>query len=174
MLPKQLKDSQRHQRQPKQVELFLQSNIIVLLTHTTRKGMPWSFSPDAQQSFEALKSAFTSAPILSHWIPNWPLIVETDASNYALDAILSIQNDSGKIHPVTFHSCTFTSLELNYDTNDKELLAIFDAFCIWKHYLEGSATPIDLVTGHKNTFVPPKSLLTDKSAGPNTFVSSTF
>ena len=66
---------------------------------------------EAQQSFETLKSAFTSAPILFHWIPNQPLIVETDASNYALYPILSIQNDSGKIHPVTFHSHTSTSPE---------------------------------------------------------------
>ena len=76
------------------------SDIVVPLIRTTRKGIPWSFSPEAQQSLETLKSAFTSAPILFHWIQ--PLIV--------------IQNDSGKIHPVTFHSCTFTSLELNYDT----------------------------------------------------------
>ena len=40
--------------------------------------------------------------------------------------------------------------ELNYDTHDKELLAIFEAFKIWWHYLEGPAYPIDVVTDHKN------------------------
>ena len=40
--------------------------------------------------------------------------------------------------------------ELNYDVHDKELLAIFEAFKIWQHYLEGSASPIDVVTDHKN------------------------
>ena len=54
-----------------------------------------------------------------------------DASDYALDAILSLQLDSGEIHPVAFHSCTFTRPELNYDTHDKELLAIFEAFHVW-------------------------------------------
>ena len=49
-----------------------------------------------------------------------------------------------------FHSRTFTSSELNYDTHDKELLAIFEAFRIWRHFLEGSGTPIDVVTDHKN------------------------
>src|SRR5271155_434209 len=43
-----------------------------------------------------------------------------------------------------------TSSELNYDTHDKELLAIFAAFKSWWHYLEGSGTPIDVVTDHKN------------------------
>src|SRR5271168_2307808 len=78
------------------------------------------------------------------------IIVETDASDYALGAILSIQTDSGEIHPVAFHSRTFSSPELNYNTHDKELLAIFDAFCVWRHFLEGSASPIDFVTDHKN------------------------
>ena len=39
---------------------------------------------------------------------------------------------------------------MNYDTHDKELPAIFEAFTSWRHYLEGSALPIDIVTDHKN------------------------
>jgi len=57
--------------------------------------------------------------------------VETDASDYALAAILSIINKDNEVHPVVFHSCTFTVAELNYDIHDKELLAIFEAFKIW-------------------------------------------
>jgi len=93
---------------------------------------------------------FTSAPILTHWIPNTQVIVETDALDYALAAILSIVNKDNEVHPVAFHSHTFTVVELNYDIHDKELLAIFEAFKIWRHYLEGSAYPIDIVTDHKN------------------------
>jgi len=57
--------------------------------------------------------------------------VETDASDYALAAILSICNKENEVHPVAFHSHTFTVAELNYNTYDKELLAIFEAFKIW-------------------------------------------
>ena len=57
--------------------------------------------------------------------------METDALDYALAAILSIVNEDNKVHPVSFHSCTFTVVELNYNTHDKELLAIFEAFKIW-------------------------------------------
>ena len=39
---------------------------------------------------------------------------------------------------------------MNYDTNDKELLAIFEVFKIWQHYLEGLAYPINVVMDHKN------------------------
>ena len=44
----------------------------------------------------------------------------------------------------------FTSPEQNYDTHDKELLTIFDAFWVWQHYLEGFGMPIDVVTNHIN------------------------
>ena len=76
--------------------------------------------------------------------------METDTSDYALAAILSIMTKNSEIHPVAFHSRTFSAPELNYDVHDKELLAIFEAFKIWRHYLEGSASPINVVTDHKN------------------------
>ena len=76
--------------------------------------------------------------------------METDVSDYALAAILSIMTKDNEIHPIAFHSRTFSVPELNYNVYDKELLAIFEAFKIWRHYLEGSASPIDVVTSHKN------------------------
>ena len=54
------------------------------------------------------------------------------------------------IYPVAYHSQTFTSLELNYDTYNKKLLAIFKAFKTWRHFLKRSGTLIDVVTDHKN------------------------
>jgi len=55
-----------------------------------------------------------------------------------------------EIHLIAFYSWTFSTPELNYDIHDKELLAIFKAFKIWQHYLEGSTSPIDVVIDHKN------------------------
>jgi hypothetical protein len=94
-----------------------------------------------------LKRAFTEAPVLHHWVPDRQITVETDAS---IASILSITGDNGKIHPVLFRSRSLGPSELNYDTHDKELLAIFDAFTQWRHYLEGAPLPIDVVTDHKN------------------------
>ena len=75
-------------------------------------------------------------------------MVETDASDYALAAVLSIRTPDGDYHPVTFHSQTFKDTETNYDVHDKELLAIYDAFKWWQHYLKGAGTPIDVVIDH--------------------------
>ena len=130
--------------------IFNYSDIVIPLTRLTRKDIPWKFDSSCQDAFNSLKKVFTSAPILTHWIPDAQLIVETDASDYALAAILSVVNEDNEVHPVAFHSRTFTAVELNYDTHDKELLAIFEAFKIWRHYLEGPAYPIDVVTDHKN------------------------
>ena len=76
--------------------------------------------------------------------------METNALDYTLAEILSIVNKDNEVYPVAFHSHTFTIAELNYNTYDKELLAIFKAFKIWQHYLEGPAYPINIVTDHKN------------------------
>ena len=76
--------------------------------------------------------------------------MKTDASDYALAVILSIVNEDNEVHLVAFHSCTFTIVELNYNTHNKELLAIFEAFKIWWHYLEDLAYLIDVVIDHKN------------------------
>jgi len=85
-----------------------------------------------------------------HWIPDVQLVMETNDSDYVLAAILSIMTKDNKIHPIAFYSQTFSTLELNYDVYDKELLVIFEAFKMWQHYLEGSASPISIVTDHKN------------------------
>ena len=130
--------------------IFNYSDIVIPLTRLTRKDASWNFDENCRKAFNILKQAFTSAPILMHWVPDTQLVVETNASDYTLAAILSIVTKNNEIHPVAFHSRTFSTPELNYDIHNKELLAIFKAFKIWQHYLEGSALPIDVVTDHKN------------------------
>jgi len=130
--------------------IFNYSDIVIPLTHLTRKNTPWNFDDDCRIAFNTLKQAFTFAPILTHWVPDAQLVMETNALDYALAVILSIITKDNKIHPIAFHSRTFSAPELNYDVHDKELLAIFKAFKMWQHYLEGSTSAIDIVTDHKN------------------------
>ena len=54
--------------------------------------------------------------------------VKTNASDYALSAILSQQSDDMKWRLVFYHSRKFSRAELNYDVHDKELLRVVDAF----------------------------------------------
>ena len=129
---------------------FNYSDIVILLTYLIWKNILWNFNSFYHDAFNSLKKVFTTTPILTHWIPNTQLIMETNASDYALIAILSIVNEENEVHLVAFYSCTFTVVELNYNTYDKKLLAIFEAFKIWQHYLEGLVYSIDIVTDHTN------------------------
>jgi len=152
--------------------IFNYLDIVIPLTHLTWKDIPWKFNSSCVDAFNSLKKAFTSAPILTHWIPDAQLIVETDASDYALTAILSIVNEDNEVHLVAFHSRTFTAVELNYDTHDKELLAIFEAFKIWQHYLEDPAYPINVVTDHKNLeYFSTTKVLTQRQAQWSEYLS---
>jgi hypothetical protein len=108
------------------------SEITTSLTCLMQKNAPWNFDSKCRAAFDKLKEEFTHAPLLTHWVPNSQIVVETDASDYALAAILSIHSSNGEIRPITFHSRSFNPAELNYDTHDKELLAIFEAFKHWR------------------------------------------
>ena len=112
--------------------------------------MAWQFGKDERRAFERLKASFTGALILCHWMPDLPMTVETDVLDHAIAAILLVTTLNAEIQPVAFHSRSLHDTKKNYDIHDKELLAIFEAYKIWRHYLEGSGRPIDTVTDHKN------------------------
>ena len=47
----------------------------------------------------------TSAPVLAHFDPDHQIIIETDASDFAIGTILSqLQPADNDIHPIAFHS----------------------------------------------------------------------
>src|SRR5205807_3340975 len=138
--------------------IFNYLDIVVPLTQLTWKNSPWNFSEECRQSFNNLKQAFMTALVLTHFIPDAPITVKTDASDYAVTGILSITCQDSQIHLVAFYSQTLTTPELNYNTHNKELLAIFKAFKTWCHYLEGSTTLSTLspTTRILSIFLPPK------------------
>jgi len=153
--------------------IFNYSDIVVPLTQLTWKDAPWDFSDICRRSFNQLKEAFTTAPILTHFQPGTQLTVKTDTLDYAIRSILSITGSDDEIRPIAFYSRTLTMPELNYDTHDKELLTIFEAFKSWHHYLEGPAFPIDVVTDHKNLeYFSTSKVLTCRQARWSEYLSS--
>ena len=60
------------------------SDIVTPMNRLTRKDTPFVWSPECQAAFEALKDAFTTAPILTHFDPANPIVIETDGSDYAI------------------------------------------------------------------------------------------
>ncbi|MBW0524124.1 hypothetical protein O181_063839 [Austropuccinia psidii MF-1] len=69
------------------------SKKITALISLLNKDSPFIFNKEALSQFQIIKEALTTAPILSHFNPSLQAIVETDASDYALGAVLSQLND---------------------------------------------------------------------------------
>ncbi len=117
------------------------------------KGKPTKlrWTKEATEAFIALKERFTSAPILKHPEPCLPFVVEVDASNCGIGAVLSQRHGQpGKLHPCAFFSRKLTAAERNYDVGNKELLSMKAAIEEWRHLLEGAAHPFQVITDHKN------------------------
>ncbi|MBW0515128.1 hypothetical protein O181_054843 [Austropuccinia psidii MF-1] len=125
------------------------SKKIMVLTSLLKKDSPFIFNEETLSQFQIIKEAFTTAPILSHFNPSLPAIVETDASDYALGAVLSQVNDSGK-HPIAFDSCKFLPAELNYEIHDKELLGIVWALKCWRDFLLSLSNPFEVLKDHSS------------------------
>lgn len=120
------------------------------LHNLTRKGVPFAWTAECQRAFDRLKTQITLAPILRHFDPDHETLVETDASDYAMGAILSQRAPGGDWQPVAFLSRGMTPPELNYPVHDEEFLAIFWSFSEWRHYLEGCNVQVEVLTDHRS------------------------
>ncbi|MBW0561067.1 hypothetical protein O181_100782, partial [Austropuccinia psidii MF-1] len=75
--------------------------------------------------------------------------LKTNASDYALGAVLSQVSDSGK-HPIAFNSRKLIPAELNYEIHDKELLGIIWALKRWRAFLLSLSSPFEVLTDHSS------------------------
>jgi hypothetical protein len=113
------------------------SSIAAPLHVVTSVKQVFQWGGKQQKDFDTLKEKIISVPVLA--LPNLiqPFEIQTDASNYAMGAILL---QYGK--PICFHSETFNGVMINYPTYDKELYALVQSVKKWKHYLLGKETII--------------------------------
>jgi hypothetical protein len=116
------------------------------LTDLLKKDKEWKWSEKEQTSLDLLKFRLTNAPLLQYPNFNEPFIITTDASGYAIGAILS-QGKLGSDKPIAYASRTLNGAELNYATVEKELLAIVWACKHFRPYLLGRK--FQIVTDHK-------------------------
>lgn len=103
-------------------------------------------NPDYINCFNHCKTLLTNEPILQYPDFEKPFVLTTDASNYAIGAILS-QGPIGSDLPISYASRTLNEHEINYSVIEKELLAIVWATKYFRPYLFGQKFKI--VTDHK-------------------------
>ncbi len=123
------------------------SSLAAPLTDLTKKGQPervrWGSSEE--EAFRRVKEALTSEPVLRAPNYNCPFLLQTDASDTGLGAVLSqVQNDEE--HPVIYISRKLSPTEQRYAAVEKEALAVKWAVLELRYYLLGRK--FTLVTDH--------------------------
>ena len=112
------------------------SKIAKPLSDLTRQETEFRWGTAQENAFSHLKRILCTAPVLK--LPDFTkeFVVNTDASDVAIGAVL--QQDFGKgLQPIAYDSRKLNDAERRYSTYDKELLAVVNACVTWRHYLRG-------------------------------------
>jgi len=116
---------------------------------------------ETQQSFEELKKALLDVDTLAYPTPGIPCILDTDASDVAVGAVLSQMID-GVEKPIAYLSRVLNGTQSNYCPTRRELLAVITSLQHFRHYLLGNK--VILRTDHHSlkwlrTFKRPEGIL---------------
>jgi hypothetical protein len=122
------------------------SKIAKPLNYLQKKDQVWNWVPEQMQSFEQLKIALIKEPVLQYQDFTKPFVLTTDASGFAVGAILS-QGPICRDKPIAYASRTLNQAEQNYSTIEKELTAIVWACKHFRPYL--LSRTFTIVTDHK-------------------------
>ena len=137
-----------------------------LLKGAKKKQARVVWTKECQTAFEQLKKSLTTAPVLV--VPDFdkPFVVEADASDNCLGAVL-LQDG----HPVAYESRTFLPAERNYHTTERELAAVVHALKIWRCYLWGKRFTVN--SDHEPLkYLQSKGTLTPRQARWSEFLSA--
>lgn len=93
---------------------------------------PIAWTPETELAFEKCKEQLAQATLLAHPAEGAILRIVTDASDYAMGAVLEqiVENDC---QPLAFYSKKFSSSQSKYSTYDRELLAVYSAIKFFRH-----------------------------------------
>ena len=121
------------------------SEIAAPLTDCTGKkySNKVKWSSECDKAFSALKQRMSSFPIL--YLPDFskPFIVQVDASERGLGAVLCQTDDEGQEHPIVYNSRKLLDRERKLATTEKECLGIVWAVELLKPYLYGTEFVIE-------------------------------
>ncbi|GBM86428.1 Transposon Ty3-I Gag-Pol polyprotein [Araneus ventricosus] len=112
------------------------STIAKPLHKLTEAKSNFNWTEECEKSFNSLKQALTSSPILTYPRTDKDFILDTDASNEGIGAVLS-QNIGNEERVIAYFSKSLGKPERNYCVTRKELLAIVKSIEHFHHYLYG-------------------------------------
>ena len=112
------------------------STIASPLNHLMRKNQRFVWSEECQRAFDQLKEALISPPVLVLPTEDDQFILDTDASEESIGAVLSVVRD-GRENVVAYAGRSLNKNELNYCVTRKELLAIVHFTKHFRQYVLG-------------------------------------
>jgi RNase H-like domain found in reverse transcriptase len=115
-----------------------------------KKDKKFVWSEECQESFDQLKKQFTEEPVLMMPDHLKPFQIQVNSLLFATGGILTQMNTNGDRHPCAYLSKSLTKEQRNYDTGDRELLAIVQALKEWRHYIQGSGHTTIVLSDHDN------------------------
>ena len=121
------------------------SKIAAPLTELTKKSVRFSFDENCCRAFETLKTRLSTPPILAMPNDQDVYVLDTDASDRAIGAVLS-QVQHGQEKVIAFAGRCLNRSETNYCVTRKELLAVVYFIRYFRHFLVGR--PFKLRTDH--------------------------
>ncbi|GFY09644.1 transposon Tf2-11 polyprotein [Trichonephila clavipes] len=122
-----------------------QDCIRLTFCNLSKKSTAWKWSEIEQQAFQTLKQCLITPSILRQVNPKKPFIIRTDASSYALGAVLLQGESPTDEQPVDYASRLLSSAE-NYSTTEREALAVVWALNKFRGYIEGAKLQWHLTT----------------------------
>jgi len=125
--------------------MFLENISTVLhpLHELLKKNTIFIWNKECMEAFKKIKEIIISDQVLVYYNPLYPLILNCDASEYGLGAVLSHKFNNNIIKPICFASHTLSVAEKNYAVTHKEALAIFWGVQKFYQYLKGRSFVIN-------------------------------
>ena len=123
------------------------SHVATPLTELTKDDAAWRWEAPQQRAFDELKQRLGAAPTLLLADPSKPYVLHTDASGYALGAVL-MQDQGQGLQPVSYLSSKMKDAETRYAPHEQELLALVYACKRWRCYLHGQ--PFTILSDHQS------------------------
>lgn len=99
--------------------------------------MPDHWDKNCEEAFSTLNERLTAAPVHLAPDPEKPYVIETDASDFGIGAVLLQESPKGHLHPIAFESKKVSSAERNYPAQERELLANFYVLRSWRRFVDG-------------------------------------
>ena len=121
-------------------------NIQAPLNRLLGQNVPWYWSAECERAFVKLKSLLTCDLLLTHYDPQKPIIVTTDASSYGVGAVISHRFPDGSEKAIIHASRTLTAAERNYSQIEEEALALVFAVKNFTRWLTGATSHFSLTT----------------------------